>query len=140
MPSFTVLVTDDELAIRQVVIRALQEQGVSAVEAADGAEALEIARATRPDLILLDIEMPSMDGRDVLLALRRDDRTREIPILFLTGRTDHLSRLHGLELGAHDYLEKPFTASQVAIQVHRLLKKFQDEAAPKSSILPAAEG
>jgi putative two-component system response regulator len=91
--------------------------------ASAGKEAVALARANQPDLILLDIMMPDMDGRDVLVELKKDPVTQDIPIIFVTARGEQFERDYGLELGAHEYICKPCDAIFLLRQVERTLSK-----------------
>src|SRR2546428_11754130 len=102
----TILVVDDEPKIVQSARDYLQRAGFSVVSASDGTAALSTARAAKPDLIVLDLKLPGMDGLDVARELRK---TNNVPIIMLTARVDEADKLVGLELGADDYMTKPFS-------------------------------
>ena len=125
----TVLVADDSLVVRAVVRGGLEEEGYRVVEAVDGRAALEQCRLDPPDVILLDVEMPELDGFEVLSALKSDAELRDIPVVFLTSRSSIDDVVAGLRGGAHDYLKKPFEhvelIARVGSAVH--VKKLQDE-------------
>ena len=123
-----ILVADDDAQIRDVVRIALTQAGFAVAEAADGREALETAKSLRPDLIVLDIGMPEMDGLAVCRELRK---TSDVPILFLTARADEIDRVVGLELGADDYVSKPFSPRELVARVRAILKRSQGEADPQ---------
>jgi DNA-binding response OmpR family regulator len=103
-----VLVIDDDPGIRSALCRVLQRAGHACVAAADAAEGLEMARASRPDLILLDIELPDCDGRDVMGQLRMNPMMADVPVIVISGYVDHYVRIQALEAGAQDVVEKPF--------------------------------
>src|SRR5688572_30204057 len=105
-----ILVAEDSLVMRAVLADHLLAQGYEVVEAADGKEAVEACYRERPDVVLLDVEMPILDGHQVLALLKTDAELRDIPVVFLTGRTETEDVVVGLRLGAHDYLRKPFEA------------------------------
>jgi DNA-binding response OmpR family regulator len=117
-----VLIVDDEHAIRLVCRVNLSSAGFETLEAADGAEALAVARAERPDLILLDIMLPALDGWAVAEELSADDKTRDIPILFLSARSEHADLRRGYELGGVGYITKPFDAGELPDVVARTLE------------------
>ncbi|SIT90846.1 two-component system, OmpR family, response regulator [Yoonia rosea] len=119
-----ILVADDDTQIRDVVRIALTQAGFGVAEAPDGRAALEKAESLRPDLIILDIGMPEMDGLEVCRTLRR---TSEVPILFLTAHADEIDRVVGLELGADDYVAKPFSPRELVARVRAILKRTQGE-------------
>ena len=108
-----VLVVDDEEGIRVLCRVNLELGGYEVVEAADGVEALEVARATRPDLIVLDIMMPRMDGWEVLERLKEDARTVNIPVVLLTARTSEEDQIRGWGEGILEYLSKPFNPQRL---------------------------
>lgn len=119
----TILIVDDDAAVRSVVRRILSVEPVRLLEAPDGHEAEEIAARTRLDLILLDIQMPRKSGLEVLRDLRADPRTRAIPVLFLTARSGPEDAAYGLELGADDYVGKPFLAQELLARIHALARR-----------------
>jgi DNA-binding response OmpR family regulator len=118
-----VLVIDDEAPIRLLCRVNLEAEDIEVLEAEDGQEGLERARAERPDVILLDVMMPGMDGWEVLRRLIDDEETREIPIVFLTARAELRDRARGLELGGVDYVTKPFNPVELAPLVRDLLER-----------------
>ncbi|MBN1965567.1 MAG: response regulator, partial [Anaerolineae bacterium] len=103
-----VLVIEDEEPIRENIIEILEMEEFEAVGAANGLLGVEAAQENPPDLIICDITMPGLDGYEVLLQLRQDTATASIPFVFLTARADRSFMRHGMELGADDYLTKPF--------------------------------
>jgi len=125
----TVLVAEDSATARATVRIYLTSQGYDVVEAEDGRAALEAARREQPDVILLDVEMPELDGRAVLAALCEDESLCDIPVVFLTGRTDSDEVVAGLQAGAHDYLRKPFEMAELVARVSAAarVKRLQDE-------------
>ena len=124
-----ILVADDDPQIRDVVRIALTQAGYAVAEANDGRAALETAEGLRPDLIILDIGMPEMDGLDVCRMLRKSS---DVPILFLTARADEIDRVVGLELGADDYVSKPFSPRELVARVRAILKRSQGAAKVQS--------
>jgi DNA-binding response OmpR family regulator len=123
----TVLVVDDEPRIVQLARDYLEHAGFAVLTAADGRAALEIARRRRPDLVVLDLGLPALDGLEVTRELRRDSA---IPIVMLTARDDELDKLLGLELGADDYLTKPFSPRELVARVKAVLRRTERAAAP----------
>jgi two-component system alkaline phosphatase synthesis response regulator PhoP len=119
-PVRTVLVVDDEPEIVRILRDYLERAGFAVLTAADGATAVTAARRERPDLVILDLTMPALDGLDVARALRRDD---ELPIIMLTARTEESDRVAGLELGADDYVTKPFSPREVVARVRAVLRR-----------------
>jgi DNA-binding response OmpR family regulator len=116
-----VLVIDDEEPIRLLCKVNLEAAGIEVSEAADGKAGLEAARADPPDVILLDVMMPGMDGWRVFDELLKDERTAQVPIVFLTARAELRDQARGLELGGVDYVTKPFNPLNLAPLIERLL-------------------
>lgn len=117
-----VLVVDDELTLQETIAYQLTRQGYEVVVSADGEDALEKARAHHPDLIILDIMLPKLDGFEVCRILRQEMNT---PILMLTARDDEIDRVVGLEVGADDYLTKPFSMRELLARVKALLRRVR---------------
>jgi two-component system, cell cycle response regulator len=124
-----VLLVEDSAAIRALVRRMLVAGGHTVVEAAGGAAALAVCRERQPDVVLLDVEMPEMSGWDVLAAMKADPDLRDVPVVFLTGRSDTTDMVDGLRLGAHDYLRKPCEPTELLarVQAAARVKRLQDE-------------
>jgi len=127
----TILVADDEKNIVQLARLYLNKEGYEVEAAYDGAQALEKARSVRPDLIVLDIMMPEMDGLAVCKELRK---TSNVPIIILTARGDDVDRIVGLELGADDYVTKPFNPRELVARVKAVLRRSREEA-PATAVL-----
>lgn len=115
-----VLVVEDERELAEVLEAYLRQAGYRSEWAPDGVSALALARHTRPDLVLLDINLPGMDGLEVLRALRALAPT---PVIFITARADEVDRIVGLELGADDYVTKPFSPREVMARVRAVLRR-----------------
>jgi DNA-binding response OmpR family regulator len=122
-----ILVVDDEPEAVELVEFNLKQAGFAVVTAADGAEALTKARANLPGLIVLDVMLPEMSGLEVCKALRRDPATAAIPIIMLTAKAAEIDRVLGLELGADDYLTKPFSPRELVLRVKKMLQRSQPE-------------
>ena len=116
----TVLVVDDERRIAEIARDYLQHAGFAVILAADGWEALARARSERPDLVVLDLGLPSIDGLDVAKTLRRES---DVPIIMLTARVDESDRLIGLGVGADDYVAKPFSPRELVARVQAVLRR-----------------
>lgn len=116
----TVLVVDDELKITRLLRDYLQQAGFRVVTAADGPAALATARSEQPDMIVLDLGLPGIDGLDVTRALRKSS---DVPIIILTARAEEADRIVGLELGADDYLVKPFSPKELVARVRAVLRR-----------------
>ena len=116
-----ILVVDDEPNIREVVVRYLRRDGHAVVQAADGEEALELYRRTRPDLVVLDLMLPKVSGLEVCRRLGADGR--RVPLIMLTARGEEEDRIVGLALGADDYVVKPFSPRELAARVEAVLRR-----------------
>jgi two-component system phosphate regulon response regulator PhoB len=128
----TVLVVDDERDIVDLVRYHLTQAGYRVITAGDGRTALESARRDRPSLIILDLMLPVLSGNDVAKSLKQDEKTREIPILMLTARSEEMDRVVGFEIGADDYVVKPFSPRELVLRVQAILRResHDDEARP----------
>lgn len=135
--TMTVLVADDSLLIRAVVRAGLEGEGYTVAEVADGLAAVEFCRETPPDVVLLDIEMPGLDGREVLAELKSSQRLCDIPVVFLTGHTEMSDVLGALRAGAQDYLKKPFEPAELLARVGAAahVKKLQDQLRARNAEL-----
>src|SRR6266571_3513440 len=118
-----VLVIDDTQDIRLIIAESLSLYGFKTLSAPDGTTGVELAKAELPDLIICDINMPNLDGYGTLTALRENEVTATIPFIFLSGATDKLNMRRGMELGADDYLTKPFTHKELMAAVNTRLEK-----------------
>jgi Response regulators consisting of a CheY-like receiver domain and a winged-helix DNA-binding domain len=132
-----VLVVDDEPSIREIVRAFLEKDGMTVIEAADGASAVELARTGAPEVVVLDVMLPGFDGLEVL----RRIRTFADPyVLLLTARNEEVDRIVGLTVGADDYLTKPFSPRELVARVHALLRRGRAKAgAVEGSALRAAD-
>jgi two-component system alkaline phosphatase synthesis response regulator PhoP len=130
-----VLVVDDAPDIVRLVRDYLEHAGFSVLVASNGVDALRIARTERPDLIVLDLGLPGRDGLDVTRELRRDSSVASVPIVMLTARADESDKLVGLELGADDYVTKPFSAKELVARVRAVLRRAQAVAVPAESVV-----
>jgi two-component system alkaline phosphatase synthesis response regulator PhoP len=131
----TILVVDDEPKIVGLARDYLEHAGFTVVSASDGSEALARARTDAPDLIVLDLGLPKLDGLDVARALRRDSN---VPIVILSGRSDESDKLVGLELGADDYVTKPFSPKELVARVRAVLRRIE-RPAPASDVIRASD-
>ncbi len=127
-PRRTVLVVDDEPTIAEVVARYLERAGYAAVTAADGLEAIRLAEERRPDLVVLDVMLPQLDGLEVLRRLRERDGART-PVILLTAKGEHDDRIAGLRSGADDYVVKPFSPRELVARVEAVLRRVDPPAA-----------
>ena len=120
--SKTILVVDDKASLRTMVKAYLTEQGFRVVTAADGQEALFVARAEKPDLILLDIMMPKIDGYEFIRIFGKEQET---PIILLTAKLEETDKVLGLELGADDYITKPFGMRELLARIRAVLRRSE---------------
>jgi DNA-binding response OmpR family regulator len=118
-----ILVVDDEPDALDLIQYNLKAAGFDVVTAADGEEALKKARAAQPSLVILDVMLPEVDGLEVCRTLRRDPETSAIPIIMLTAKAAEIDRVLGLELGADDYVTKPFSPRELVLRVKSLLRR-----------------
>ena len=123
----TILVTDDDPDLREIVRTILESHGFQVVEASDGQAALERIRAQRPDLLILDCNMPRMDGLQVCQTLKADMFLRHVPIIMLTGRGEVTDKVHGMDSGADDYVVKPFEPQELLARVRTILRRTTQE-------------
>jgi two-component system OmpR family response regulator/two-component system alkaline phosphatase synthesis response regulator PhoP len=121
----TVLVIDDEAPIRLLCKVNLEAEGMDVLEAADGTTGLAVSRTDTPDVVLLDVMMPGLDGWQVAEQLLQDERTSDIPIIFLTARAEFRDRARGLDIGGVDYVTKPFNPLELAPLVRELLARIE---------------
>jgi DNA-binding response OmpR family regulator len=116
-----VLVADDEEDILAMIVFRLENSGYTVLQAHDGAEALELARSSQPDLAVLDVMMPKMDGSELTQRLREDEATSRMPIILLTARTQETDIQRGFASGADDYIRKPFRPEELRARVQAIL-------------------
>lgn len=130
----TILVVDDEPGIVKIARDYLERAGFHVISAGDGPSALRLARQEHPSLIVLDLMLPGMDGLDVTRALRQDPLTTGVPIIMLTARVEETDRLIGLELGADDYITKPFSPRELVARVRAVLRRIEGHLQPTKVI------
>ena len=118
-----ILLVDDEENIRLLVKVNLEKVGYEVIEAPDGKKAMELLQTNIVDLVVLDLMLPEMDGLEVCRLIRRDSRTANLPIIMLTAKTEEIDRVIGLELGADDYLTKPFSQRELLARVKAILRR-----------------
>jgi two-component system, OmpR family, phosphate regulon response regulator PhoB len=118
-----ILVVDDEIELARTVSYSLELEGFSTRHAETGRAAIELALGQTPDLILLDLMLPDVSGMEVCRALRRSDATRSVPIIFLTAKDNEIDRVVAFELGADDYVAKPFSVRELMLRVRALLRR-----------------
>lgn len=128
-----ILVVDDEKNIVELVQYNLQREGYEVLVAYDGNEALSVTHTQKPDLIVLDVMLPGMDGLEVCRRLSQDEQTRNIPVIMLSARADELDKVLGLELGADDYVTKPFSPRELVARIKARLRRLQVDRGGRDS-------
>jgi two-component system phosphate regulon response regulator PhoB len=123
MSEATILIVEDEKDIRELLAYSLDKEGFTVIEADSGATALRLADMKRPDLVILDLMLPGMDGLSVCKRMQREASMAEIPVIMLTAKGEEVDRIVGLELGAADYIVKPFSLREVALRVRAVLRR-----------------
>jgi two-component system phosphate regulon response regulator PhoB len=119
----SILIVEDEKDIREILAFNLKREGFAVLEAGDGGRALELAAEKKPDLILLDLMLPVLDGLSVGRSLQRDPATAAVPVIMITARGEEVDRIVGLELGAADYVTKPFSVREVILRIRAVLRR-----------------
>jgi two-component system phosphate regulon response regulator PhoB len=117
------LIVEDENDIRELLAFSLKREGFAVLEAGDGNQAVHLATTKKPDIILLDIMLPGLDGLAVSKALQREPATAVIPVIMLTAKSEEVDRIVGLELGAADYVVKPFSVREVILRIRAVLRR-----------------
>ena len=121
-----ILIVDDEHDIVELLSYNLEKEKFSIVKAHDGEAALGLVRSEKPDLMILDLMLPKMNGLDVCKAIRRNPETANLPIIMLTAKGDEIDKIIGLEIGADDYITKPFSIKELIARVRAVLRRMQD--------------
>ena len=132
-----ILVVDDEPSVLDLLVYNLQKAHYETITAINGRQALEVARQEQPDLVLLDLMLPEVDGLDVCRELRRTSR---VPIIMITARGEEVDRVVGLELGADDYVCKPFSVRELMARIKAVLRRAQGDGAAESPVLSGPAG
>lgn len=125
----TVLVVEDERDIQDLVEFNLRQSGYRVLKAGDGLEGLRLAQAEKPDLVVLDLMLPGLDGKEVCRRLKQGESTRAIPILMLTALAEETDRIIGFEIGADDYLTKPFSPRELSLRIQAILRRSAEPEA-----------
>jgi phosphate regulon transcriptional regulator PhoB len=134
MPKAKILVVDDEKDIVELVQYNLKKEGYGVISACDGERALDLVKKELPDLIVLDLMLPGMDGLEVCRTLKNDSRTSDIPVIMLTAKGEEADIVVGLELGADDYITKPFSVRQLLARVKTVLRRTSSAIQKKDLI------
>ena len=117
-----VMVVDDSVTVRKVTTRLLERHGMNVLTAKDGMDAIAQLQETKPDIMLLDIEMPRMDGFEVATLVRHDETLKDLPIIMITSRTGEKHRERAMAIGVNDYLGKPYQETVLLEAIHKLIK------------------
>lgn len=134
-----VLIIDDEEHIAELIRYNLEAAGFKTVVAGNGIDGLSRAREEEPDLVLLDLMLPGIDGLEVCKRLRGEEKTRNVPIIMLTAKSEEIDKILGLELGADDYITKPFSVRELTARVKALLRRSNAQEAPEEVIYTFAD-
>jgi two-component system phosphate regulon response regulator PhoB len=130
-----ILVVDDEEDLVELVAFNLERSGFETIRAFNGREAIDLATEKLPRIIVLDLMLPDVDGLEVFRTLRRQERTAQIPIIMLTAKADEVDRVVGLELGADDYVTKPFSPRELVLRIKAILRRASEAPAAKPAIV-----
>ena len=129
-----ILVVDDEPVVVKTLSKAIRRQGFDVVSAVDGEEALEKIRSTKPDLVILDIQMPKLDGTEVLQRIKGSPETASLPVIMLTGKAGDEDILKGYKYGANYYIPKPFKMDEVLKGIALMVRSIDEEASHRFKI------
>lgn len=121
-----ILVIDDEIHIQELLSYNLKKEGYEVITAETGEEGLDFMNKEKMNLLILDLMLPGMDGMEVLSRMRENEELKQIPVIMLTAKQDEKSKIEGLELGADDYLSKPFSVKELVARVHSLLRRISE--------------
>ncbi|MEP1152716.1 MAG: response regulator transcription factor [Balneola sp.] len=127
MAKQTILVVDDEKDLLDLIEYNLKKEGFDVLKAENGEEGIAVAKEKNPDLVLLDIMMPKMDGMQAVEEMRKDDQLKKIPIIFLTARSDEKTEVEGLNKGGDDYITKPISTTKLISRIKAVLRRFDEK-------------
>lgn len=130
-----ILVVEDERDLAELLVFNLEKEGFRVLSASDGISGLHMARAEGPDLILLDLMLPGMMGTEVCKELRKEARTSRIPVLMLTAKGEEIDRVVGFEVGADDYIAKPFSMRELLLRIRAVLRRCEEQSPPQTGKL-----
>ncbi len=129
MAKQTILVVDDEKDLLDLIEYNLKKEGFKVLKAENGEKGIEVAKEHKPDLVLLDIMMPKMDGLEAVEIMRKDDALKRIPIIFLTARSDEKTEIEGLDKGGDDFITKPISTTKLVSRIKAVLRRFDESGA-----------
>lgn len=121
-----ILIVDDEKDIADLISYNLEREGFATIKAFDGGKVLAVVKSQKPDLIILDLMLPGMNGLDICKGIRANPQTAALPVIMLTAKSDELDKIIGLEIGADDYITKPFSVKELVARVRALLRRVQE--------------
>ncbi len=121
-----ILIVDDEQDIADLVAYNLEKEGFTTIKAYDGGDVLKTVKTQKPDLLILDLMLPHMNGLDICRAIRANPEIAHLPIIMLTAKSDEVDKIIGLEIGADDYITKPFSVKELMARVRTILRRFQE--------------
>lgn len=127
MAKQTILVVDDETDLLDLIEYNLKKEGFDVLKAENGEEGIAVAKENNPDLVLLDIMMPKMDGMQAVEEMRKDEQLKKIPIIFLTARSDEKTEVEGLNKGGDDYITKPISTTKLISRIKAVLRRFDEK-------------
>ena len=133
MPRETILIIEDERNILELLDYNLSQEGYAVLKATDGSSGLELARQKKPGLILLDLMLPELDGLEVCKILKQNDKTASIPIIMLTAKSQEMDKVVGLEIGADDYMTKPFSPRELMARIKAVLRRGRESLSEQNS-------
>lgn len=137
--SYRVLVVEDEVDLLDSIVYALKREGMRTIRCTNGEEALELVQTERPDLVLLDLMLPGLDGLDVCRRLRSSEHTANLPIIMITAKAEETDAVIGLGIGADDYLRKPFGLKELVARIRTVMRRLQEPADPAPRVHRAGE-
>jgi len=130
----TILVVDDEKDLLDLIEYNLKKEGFKVLKAENGEKGIEVAKEHKPDLVLLDVMMPKMDGLEAVEIMRKDNDLKRIPIIFLTARSDEKTEIEGLNRGGDDYITKPISTTKLVSRIKAVMRRFDESAEPVNKL------
>lgn len=134
MAKKTILVVDDEKDLLDLIEYNLKKEGFKVLKAENGEKGIEVAKEHKPDLVLLDVMMPKMDGLEAVEIMRKDNDLKRIPIIFLTARSDEKTEIEGLNRGGDDYITKPISTTKLVSRIKAVMRRFDESAEPVNKL------
>ncbi len=135
MANKTILVVDDEQDILDLIEYNLKKEGFKVLKAENGEKGIEIAKEYKPDLVLLDIMMPKMDGLETVELIRKDEELKRTPVIFLTARSDEKTEIESLNKGGDDFISKPISTTKLVSRIKAVMRRFDDSSEPVNKLI-----